>query len=112
MDKRYISIGFKEPKSLERDIIHIWLEKPGSVESIKANAISTVEFNYPVCAISGNILRETTKNATNVFGWSGNCYAYQKFIREIVERNNGYVDYSELIEQGANVFRAMREQIK
>ena len=110
--ERKISVGFKKPKSLDENTIYIWLEKPGQVDSIKANAVSSIEFNYPVRAVAGNILKEKTTNATNVYGMRGYRYDYQKFINEIAEENKGYIDYSEAIEQGTNAFRAMNEQIR
>jgi len=112
MSERRISVGFKKPNSLEGDTIHIWLEKPGSVESIKAHAVSAVKFNYPVRAIDGHVLRETTTDATNEYGMRCNRYDSQQFIKEIVEENEGDIDYSETIEQGTNAFRAMREQLR
>lgn len=113
--KRKISVGFKKPKSLESNIIYIWLEKPGMVGfgGVKATAVSNEEFNYKVRAIAGNIFHDKTKEATNHgCGIELNYYNCLKFIDEIAEKNNGDVDYSEAIQQGTNLFRAIREQIR
>ena len=113
MDKRLVSICFKETKSLERDIIYICLEKPGTAESIRATAISSIEFNYPVRSLAGKILLERTAKTTNEYGIRCNRYDYSQFIKDIVEKNNGEIDfYDRAVEEGTNAFRAMREQLR
>jgi hypothetical protein len=106
---RAISISFKKPKSLEGDIIYVWLEKPGSFEGIRATAVSNQSFNYNVRAIAGNIIGNETKEITNTYGIHGNYHNYSDFIKEIAEKNNGDIYYSEAIQQGTNAFRTIRE---
>jgi len=110
MSNRIISVGFIEPKNLERDTIYVTLEK--EIAGIRARAVSAKKFNYTVRAIAGNVLGETTRNITNQEGIRGHFRDYNKFLEEIVEKNNGSIDYSKAIEEGLEVYRVMRELLK
>ena len=110
MGKRYISIGFKRPKRLERDIIYVTLEK--ETGGIRAHAISTEEFNYTIRAIAGNPLGETTKEITNHEGMEGHFRDYKRFIKEIIEKNDGIKEDDRLVEEGSEPYRVMRELLR
>jgi len=108
--KRIIFIGFKEPKTLERDLIYVTLEKE---VDIKATAISDEEFKYPIRAMAGNILRNTTKKADNLEGGPEPYFIdYNKFIEELVLKNNGVVDYSRAIEEGSEAYRKIKSILR
>ena len=111
MPKRIILVGFKKPKSLEKDIIYVTLEKE-TKKSTRARAISAKDFNYPCRAISGNILRETTKEITNAEGIRGHLRNYNIFLEEIVKKNEGILDYSQAIKEGSEAYRIMKETVR
>ncbi|MBU2104800.1 MAG: hypothetical protein KKF67_03435 [Nanoarchaeota archaeon] len=110
MSERLISIRFKKPKNLERDIIYVILEK--EIGGLKAHAISARDFNYTVRAIAGNPLGKTTKEVINIEGRGEYFRDCNKFIEEIVEKNNGVIDYSQAIEEGSEAYRVMRNLLR
>jgi hypothetical protein len=110
MSERIVSVGFKRPKTLEGDIIYVTLEK--EIGGHRAYAVSAQEFNYTVRATAGNPLRETTKEITNHEGREGHFRDYNKFLEEIVEKNEGIIDYSRVIEEGSEAYRLMGEALR
>lgn len=110
MSERIISVGFKRPEELERDVIYVTLEK--ELGGMSAHATSEQEFNYTVRATAGNPLRETTKEATNHEGRGDYFRDYNKFIEEIVKKNEGIIDYSRAIKEGSEAYRLMREALR
>ena len=112
--KRRISLGFKEPSKLEKDIIYLtaYYGEPnlGTPEdetyALYADVISNKEFIYP---INGDIHCEKKVR------W---CYSYrhsesiEDLLTDLVENNNGQLDHSRLIDEGCKSYNQIKEAIK
>ena len=109
MEKRLISIGFKEPKNLEGNVIYVTLT---DALNPCAKATSKEEFNYTGRAIAGNILSETTKEISGREGMRGHARNYWEVINELVEKNNGRLDWSKAIKEGCKAYDTMRDLLR
>jgi len=108
-DKRKISLGFREPEVLEGDTIYVDFRYNQSHKQVSAKAYSTQEFISHTSSLDGHIITQTKRRATTYTGGRDSSWEldYQEFIRDLVESNNGEVEQTRLIEDGARVVTNM-----
>lgn len=101
-EQRVISLGFKKPKQLEGDIIYVNFTI--REDDVAAEAVSNEEFEFNTIVIAGNPLHGKGKSTSTERGTKyGNSYVipYQGFINDLIQCNNGSVDYFRLILEGS-----------
>jgi len=103
--KRKISLGFEKPEELEGDIIYVDFNYDSMREGVVAEAYSCHEFRYNSRSLDGSVLDCRGKSANSYDG--GVCSTWfvdiDKFIQDLVDCNNGVVDRSRLIPDGAKL---------
>lgn len=127
-EKRIISLGFREPKELESKIIHITLKlesRPvftepspyfSNITTLAANILSDQPFTYrertiaPLkeggkCWISLEICQ--VRKSEGDLTWR---YIYNLFLEDLVKSNNGVLDYSRMMLEGAEAYHAIRHE--
>jgi len=80
---REISIGFRIPRALERNIIYIQISPKD--ETFSAEAVSNIPFNYEYKSIFGHyVLTSGIRTRSRDFGANG-----ESFIEMLVQKNHG-----------------------
>ncbi len=106
MNKRRISLGFNIPKSLESRVIYVTFSAVGHDE-ISAIALSDTPFKYTTKSMAGIQFSEFKKNASTYTGDMNRGWErpYKEFLQELVQLNDGEIDYYRLIEEGVSIDR-------
>lgn len=97
MAKRKIILGFEEPSKLEEDTIYVTFIKDYSGEDILANIHSNAEFKF----------EDESGEHKGIYVASGKYYyklSNSKILNNLAEFNNGILDYSRLIDEGAGKY--------
>ena len=110
MNKRRISLGFNVPKALEPRVIYVNFSPSGHNE-IRASALSDTPFNYTSLSLAGNRFSEFKAMTSTYTGDIENCWErnYHDFLEELVQLNDGEIDYSRLIQDGVSTGRILRK---
>ena len=114
MKKRRISLGFKEPSKLEKDTIYLTASygEPhiGCQEDAPygpyVNIISNKEFIYHVNQ------DEYCEKKVKWMSPYKSGKSVEDRVQDLVENNNGQLDYSRLIDEGCKAYAQIDEAMK
>lgn len=96
--RRKISLGLKRPKKLDEDTIYVDFEQSSAPpHQIVAIAYSKEEFTHHTCTIDGTGISSVRARASS---WD---LPYEDFIKDLVNSNDGLVDYRRIIEDGSGL---------
>lgn len=127
-EKRIISLGFREPKELESKVIYVTLNlgrRPAftspspyfsDITTLDADLISDCPFKHldnivtPLkeggkCHIGREICQ--VRQSEGDLTWRG---IYNRFLEDLVKSNNGAIDYSRMMLEGAEAYYAVRHE--
>lgn len=118
-DKRKISVGFIKPNKLESNIIYVNLKfrsRPIVTYStlplitlLEADVVSKEKFNYYHVYTDDKKIESTAHTELGQIHVDNINWEYQckNVLEELVKLNNGVVDYSRMIYEGAKAYKTI-----